>query len=63
MKWARINRNSLAQFMKTRLRYVHVSAPLVIVQVPGTAMFRTVPKRPGITYRRSAKVWPTRSPV
>lgn len=51
MKYERINQNSLAQFMRTRIRYVHVSARLATVSVPGTTgQYKTIVVRPGTSF-------------
>ena len=46
-QWCRENRNSLAQFMRTRERYVWVSTDMV--NVPGRGMMR---RNKGSTARR-----------
>lgn len=56
MTYERINRNSLAQFMKTRVRPIHISKPITRVMVPSTAapgapMVEQVVFGAGVTYR------------
>ena len=36
-KYQKVNRNSLAQFMKTRTRPIHISKPIETIMVPATA--------------------------
>jgi hypothetical protein len=50
----RINRNSDRQFMRTRERYVHVSARIAKVRDPVTGTTHNIVVRPGSTYRREA---------
>lgn len=55
-QWQRINRNSLAQFMKTRLRWFHVAKQRVVMTLPHPTnpelSIDTAIWTPGNTYRK-----------
>ena len=48
--WARVNRNSLAQFMRTRTRYLWISKRLVWVPHPIAGVQLVVSGERGQTY-------------
>ena len=54
--YIRINQNSLAQFMKTRIRPIHISKPIHVVMVPsgpwpGAPLVQKTILGTGVTYR------------
>lgn len=53
--YIRINQNSLAQFMKTRIRPIHISKPIHVVMVPsgpwpGAPLVQKTVLGQGVTY-------------
>lgn len=54
--YTRMNQNSLAQFMKTRVRPVHISKPIQTIMVPsgpwpGATLVQKTILGTGVTYR------------
>lgn len=56
LPWQRINRNSNAQFMRSRCRFLHVSKQRITVNIPDPSSPELVTEMqvwtPGVTYRK-----------